>query len=119
MKIGEVTKARIVFAIAFGVLIGMGEAIAIKHISVVGRNVALFLLGTAGVGLLSWCVGQFIKPVSKAPGPAAAGPAAIAEDEKYSSENPFSFPRNPVDSEHATVGLEGETKALSSAAVTK
>ena len=121
MRIGEVTKARIVFAIVFGVLIGVGEVIAIKHISLAGLNVALFLIGTAGVGLLSWCAGQFIKPLAKGPVPVVASPDAIARDqnEKYSSEDPLISPLSPVESENATAGLEGETKALSSATVTK
>src|SRR4029079_7600081 len=107
MRIVEVTKARIVFAIVFGVLIGVGEVIAIKHISLAGLHVALFLIGTAGVGLLSWCASQFIKPLPKGPVPVVASPDAIARDqnEKYSSEDPLIFPLSPVESENATAGL--------------
>jgi len=89
MKIAAVTKARIGFALAFGILIGVGEAQAIAHIDAVGRHVALFCLAIAGIGLLSWCVGQYFKPLGT-----GNSPAARAEREKYLNENPLTFLRS-------------------------
>jgi hypothetical protein len=89
MKIAAVTKARIGFAIAFGVLIGVGEAQAIAHIDAVGNHVVLFCLVIAGIGLLSWCVGQYFKPLG-----AGSSPAEKAEREKYLNENPLIFLRS-------------------------
>jgi len=89
MRIGVVTKARIGFAIAFGILIGGGEAAAISHIDAVQQHVALFCLVIAAAGLLSWLTGQFFKPLDK-----GLSPAAKAEREKFSKENPFIFLRS-------------------------
>ena len=89
MKIGVVTKARIGFAIAIGILIGVGEAQAIAHIDAVGKHVTLFFVVVAGLGLLSWFVGQYFKPLGK-----GSSPAAKAEREKQLKENPLIFLRS-------------------------
>jgi len=62
MKMDVVTKARLGFAIAFGILVGIGEAQAIAHIDLIGKHAKLFCLIIAGLGVLSWFVGQFFKP---------------------------------------------------------
>jgi hypothetical protein len=51
--------------------------------------VALFCLAIAAAGFLSWLAGQFFKPPDK-----GSSPAARAERERYSKENPFIFLRS-------------------------
>ena len=88
MRIAVVTKARIGFAIAFGILIGLGEVKAITHIDAIGRHVGLFSLATAGVGLLCWIAGQFVKSAVK-----QESPDTTAERAEQPSENSFIFLR--------------------------
>src|SRR5712671_1082436 len=88
MRIAVVTKARIGFAIAFGILIGVGEVKAISHIDAIGRHVGLFLLASAGAGLLCWIAGQFLKSVKQ------ERPDPTDDRAEQSSENAFIFLRS-------------------------
>jgi hypothetical protein len=85
VKISVVTRARIGFAIAIGILIGIGEAQAIERIDVVRNNVLLFSYGITCLGLLSWLVGQFSKRERI---------VAKTEREKYLNEHPLIFLRS-------------------------
>jgi hypothetical protein len=89
MKIAVVTKARIGFAIAFGILIGVGEANAIAHIDAIGRHVGLFFLASAGAGVLCWIAGQFFKSVVK-----QESSDITPEHSEQPSENSFIFLRS-------------------------
>jgi hypothetical protein len=86
MKIDVVTKARLGFAIAFGILVGIGEAQAIAHIDLIGNHAKLFCLLIAGLGVLSWFLGQYFKPF-----PTESSSIPNAEGETNMSRPPLFF----------------------------
>jgi len=55
----EVTvKARLGFAIALGAIIGVAEAEACKHVSLLRLNASIFCAVVVGAGFFSWLLGQ-------------------------------------------------------------
>jgi len=58
MRVAVMTKARIGFAIAVGVLLGVGEAEISKRVDLIKHNVAGFCGAVAGAGFLMWLAGQ-------------------------------------------------------------
>src|SRR5438445_3692643 len=58
MKVTVLTKARIGFAIALGVLFGAAEFTALTRIEFLRRNVLVCCLVFGGAGVLCWLIGQ-------------------------------------------------------------
>ena len=81
MKVTVLTKARIGFAIALGVLFGAAEFTALTHIEFLRRNVLVCCLVFGGAGVLCWLIGQLSR----------LNHARSSTEGKSVSENPLSF----------------------------
>jgi hypothetical protein len=65
MNVGAITKARIGFAIAVGMLIGIAEGEACARSQILQHYITGFCLAVAGAGALSWLVGQIAQSGGK------------------------------------------------------